>query len=165
MQLEFFTGLTAQIQTNMPNAFKKIGLFNNQFIHSNGTTEEGRNENSFSYPCVYIQFSDFEYKDLLAGVQQFEGNIITHLGFESYLDQDITILQLKQQLFKTVYRFCQGFFTTASRKYENPDYNHNNIQNYQTIYRVGGKDYTGDYRPTLALSSGVTLTISATTSY
>lgn len=166
MELDFITALEAQLKTSMPQ-LKTVARYNNQFAHSNGTTDTGRDNVAFDYPCVFleIEYGADSFKDLLSGVQQVTFNLTTHLGFKSFKNEDLSVLQLKQDLFKNVYRFRQGNFVAISRTNDIPDTNYNNIQIYKTIYRVSGKDFTGDIRPTLPIPTGTTLTVSATTNY
>jgi hypothetical protein len=159
MELELYTALKDEIQTRLPE-IKYVALFNNQFIHSNGVQ---RNENAFLYPCVLLEFSQSNFRDLSQGVQQFDITVTTHLGFESYKDEDTDVLRLKQELYKVVQRFRNGYFSKLTRIAERQDFDHDNIQVFVTEYLTTGKDFDKDTRPTATMSTGTTLTISATT--
>jgi hypothetical protein len=165
MEKELYTALKAEIQSKIPR-IKTVGLFNNQFTHSNGEQKEGRDQNPFLYPACYIQFDygSATFQDYSQGVQHIDSvNVITHLGFESYKNEDLEILQIKQDLFKVIHRFRNEYFAALTRISEEADYNHSNIQVYKTIYRTSGKDFTADIRPTIAIPSGTTISVSAVT--
>lgn len=153
MELELYTALKNEIKTALPE-IKHIGLYNNQFERSNGLNPS---ENAFLYPCVFIQFSQSDFKDLSLGVQQFNLTVTTHLGFESYKNEDTDVLRLKQDLYKVVQRFRNGYFARLSRIAERQDFDHNNIQVYVTDYLTSGKDFDKDIRPTVPISTGTTL--------
>ena len=159
MELGIYTALRTQIETHLGDRIKHVRLFNNQFERSND--DKGGVENAFPYPCVFLQFSDKSFKDLLKGVQQVEMTLTTHLGFESYKTEDTEILQLKQDLYVIVQRFVTGYFDKVTRTSEIQDFDHSNIQVYRTEYRVAGKDYDKDTRATIQVTP--TLTLSATT--
>lgn len=140
MEKELYIALKKEINKKLPK-IKTVGLFNNQF-------ESENKENAFLYPCVFIQFQPNDFKDLSMGVQQFEMTITAHLGFESYKDEDVEILEIKQELYKVMQRFQDGYFSMMTRVAERPNYNHDNIHVYETDYKVTGKDFTADTRNT-----------------
>ncbi len=165
MELELYTALKAEIKNQIPE-IKHVGLFNNQFVHSNGAE---RDEHPFLYPCVFIEFSNQVFTDLLVGVQEVELIVSTHLGFESYKDEDTDILRIKQDLYSVVQRFRNEYFARLTRVAERQDFDHNNIQVYVTDYLTRGKDFTKDLRPTTSVTptlfvSATTITLSALTS-
>lgn len=140
MEKDLYIALKQEINKKLPK-IKTVGLFNNQF-------ENESKENPFLYPCVFIQFTPNSFKDLQQGVQQVDVTLTTHLGFESYKDEDVEMLELKQDLYKVVQRLQNGYGSKLTRDAERPNYNHNNIQVYETDYRVLIKDFTADIRPT-----------------
>ena len=145
MEKDLYTALKAKIQADLP-AIKTVGLYNNQFAM---LLDKEPKERPFLFPAVFIEFSyPYPFKDMLRGVQEFQFIVTTHLGFESYKDQDEQILQIKQDLFSVVQHFQHGYFTKFIRVAQRQDFNHNNTQVYETDYLVGGKDFTADNRPT-----------------
>lgn len=152
MEKEIYIALKQEIESNLPK-LKKVALFNNQF-------ENESVENPFEYPCCFLQFSPVNFKDLTMGVQQVEITLTTHLGFESYKDEDVDVLDLKQELYKVVQRFqyLNGNMSMFTRIAERPNYDHNNIQVYETDYKFTVKDFTADIRPTKTVTATPVIT-------
>ena len=137
MQKQLFIALKTLLEsiTNI----KYVALWNNQF--------ERENENvSFNYPCVFIEFTDIVYTDLLKGIQQVDMNVNLHLGFESYLTEDLDILTLKQTIYSYVNRFessdSSGTSSRLLRRSETQNFDHDNIQEYILTFACSGKDYS-----------------------
>lgn len=148
MELALYTALKTHILNEMGTTLKGgVRLFNNQFENENV-------ENPFLYPIVLLQFQPIEFRELSVGVQQFEMTVTTHLGFESYKDEDTDILTLKQQLYSVVNRFRGGDLNISRllRVAERPNFNHPNILSYETDYSCTGKDFTTDTRPATAVT-------------
>jgi hypothetical protein len=139
VEKELYISLKQEIERELPE-IKTVKLFNNQF-------ENESTENPFLYPCCLLQFQANGFKDLSQGVQQFDMTVTTHLGFESYKDEDVDVLRLKQDLYKVVNRFRNEYFSRLLRVDERPNYNHSNVQVYETDYKTTGKDFTDDIRP------------------
>lgn len=133
-------------------ALKYVRLFNNQFDHEN-------DNEAFLYPCAFIEFEPTECRDLLMGVQQYDFNVVIHLGFESYKTEDIDILDLKQQVYTALHRFnsTTGMFSMFSRASDEENYNHGNVQEYMIKFRVTGKDFDADIGPTTEVTPTLTL--------
>ena len=71
-----------------------------------------------------------------------------HIGFESYKDEDIDVLILKDLIFQQVHKLQNG--TTSSevlRIDERQNYDHSNKQVYEQDYKVTIKDFLADKRP------------------
>ena len=132
---------------------KTVGLWNNQF-------DRESEENAFLYPCVFIEFNNSGFKDLTVGVQQFDSIITLHLGFESYKDEDTFILQLKQDVYKKVHTLqCGVSASKLLRIDERQNFDHSNVQDYQTDYKTTIKDADASPNnlsasPTLTLTTG-----------
>lgn len=139
MERELYIALKNEIKSNLPE-IKTVGLWNNQF-------ENEKEENPFLYPCVFIEMQVTEFRELTNGVQQFDMILTTHLGFESFKDEDLDILRLKQDLFKVVNRFRHDTFSRLLRVQDRPNYSHSNLQVFETDYRTTGKDFATDLRP------------------
>ena len=145
MQLKLYTELKNEIIKKLPS-IKYVGLWNNQFTHENVTVP-------FNYPCVFIGFNNITYIDLLQGVQQCNMNVITYLGFESYKTDDIEILKVKQDLYRVVDGWEQGYWSKLQRSNELQNFDHDNVQCYEIVYNVTGKDFRGDLRPFTPVSA------------
>lgn len=137
--LKLYNDLRTRIEAI--HEIKHVRLFNNQFERENV-------ENAFLYPCCFIEFKPSNYKDLLMGVQQYDLIVTLHLGFESYQDEDTEVLALKQMVYEKVHRFQTEYFSLLSRVEERQNYDHSNIQVYETDYKTTGKDFDADTRPT-----------------
>lgn len=126
---------------------KYVRLWNNQFEH-------GNDNEAFLFPCCLIEFEPTECTDLLNGVQMYNFVVCIHLGFESYKTEDIDILDLKQQVFITLNRFASStnMFSYLSRESETQNFDHDNIQDYQIRFKVTGKDFDGDTRPSTSVT-------------
>jgi hypothetical protein len=153
MELALYTALKTHILTELPE-IKSVRLWNNQ---PNRESEE----NAYLFPIVFLQFSPDAFTELSQGVQQANITVTTHLGFESYKDEDTYILTLKQSLYAAVQRFRDGNFSKLLRIAERPNFDHNNIQIYETDYLTVGKDFTVDLRPSTQVTavSAITATI------
>src|ERR1035437_90707 len=143
MQKDLFQAIKDNINTNLP-AIKSVRLWNNQ-------PNREKVENAFLYPIVFVEFKETSYKPLLLGVEHFQQIVTLHLGFESYLDEDLNILQLKQDLFQVMLLFQQPttaayYFSNLVRLAERQNFDHNNIQMFEIDYLCGGKDFTADIR-------------------
>jgi hypothetical protein len=153
MELGLYKALKNQIQYYLPE-IKTVRLFNEQFLHSNGTGKEGENENAFGYPCVFLQFHTLEASQLSAGVQEFNMTVSSYLGFKSFQTEDTKILELKEKLYYVMQRFQQGNFARLNRTFEYPDSNHGDVQIFKTDYHTRGMD---DFR--YIFNTGDTTTI------
>ncbi len=140
MQLDFYNALKAKIQTLV--GVGTVGLWNNQFSRDDVNVP-------VLYPCVFIEFLDWTYRDFLQGSQEYEGTTRLHLGFETYLTEDTSILQLKQDLHLLVHYFQQGYNTKMLRRNETQNFDHDNVQDYIIDYYVSGKDFTTNKLPTI----------------
>lgn len=137
MQKQLYIALKALLEAI--NGIKYVALWNNQF--------ERENENvSFNYPCVFIEFADINYTELLKGTQQVDMTVNLHLGFESYLTEDLDVLTLKQTIYSAVHLFSSddsnGTSSRLLRRSETQNFDHNNIQEYILSFACSGKDYT-----------------------
>ncbi|MCD6017273.1 MAG: hypothetical protein K0S53_394 [Bacteroidetes bacterium] len=148
MELELFVALKNEIATKLGDKIKHIALWNNQFYHSNVELDE----QAFDYPCVFLEFSQSNFRNLSQGVQQFDITISTHLGFVSFKTDDVEILTIKQELYSVIQRFRNEYFDKLTRVSDRPDYDHDNVQVFVTEYTTTGKDYTKDIRPSVLVT-------------
>lgn len=138
MQLQLYNDLKKWITDRLPD-IKSVGLYNNQFQRENV-------EHPFLYPVVFISFPEVNYTNLSHFVQSCEIKITLYLGFESYKDEDTYILQMKQDLYKCVCKFVSPDFSYPKRISEKENFDHNNINIYETDYMIKGNDFTADDR-------------------
>ena len=141
-QLIIFNELKAQLTAIA--GIKHVALWNNQLEHEN-------EENPFLYPCLFIEFTNENFVDLASGVQQFDSLITLHLGFESYKDEDTSILTLKDLVYSTVHTTQNN---TESSKLlrvgEVQNFDHPNVQLYEIQFKTTIKDFGADERATNA---------------
>lgn len=162
-----FRALKTHILDNMPE-IKGVRLWNSQISH---LLRDKPDENPVLFPCVYIQMTPGNFKDLPVGIQEFDMEITTHLCFKTQITDDETILDLKEELYSTVHRFRFGNYSYLLRRDELPDFDHGNVLDYQTVYTTHGRDYKADKRNldnTIYIDpvvSGVSITFSAVTNY
>lgn len=139
-QLVIFNELKTQLAAIA--GIKHVALWNNQI-------DNEPKEAAFGYPCLFIQFTNDNFVDLANGVQQFDSVITLHLGFESYLDEDASILTLKDLVYATVHK-TQSATTTSEllRVGEEQNFDHSNVQLYEIEFKTTIKDFGADTRPT-----------------
>jgi hypothetical protein len=140
-KLTLFNGIVADLKTIPILANKKVGLWNNQL-------EREGVEQAFLYPNVFIEFlpSD-DYKDRGNTVQDYELTIRFHICFESYKDEDTTILTLIEDVYKKMHYKQYGTFGKIKRRSEDQNFDHSNVQDYMQDYITLGVDYSADSRP------------------
>lgn len=142
MELTLYRAIKTELQSEIPE-IKTVGLYNNQFMH---LLRDNTKQNPFLFPACFIQMKPYNFKDLSGGVQEFEMDLTTHLGFESHTDQDEEILEIKQRLYLVLQRFQSEYFARLSRTNEQPDFDFGNFQVYKTTYHTRGLDYGKDTR-------------------
>lgn len=142
-----YTEIKAKLETI--TSLKYVRLWNNQFEHEN-------DNETFLYPCAFIEFEPTECRDLLSGVQQYDFKVSIHLGFESYKTEDLDILDLKQEIYIKIGNFnsSTGLFSIFIRESDTQNFNHDNIQEYIITFRCTCKDFDADTRP----NTNVTIT-------
>jgi hypothetical protein len=139
MEKEFFINLKKQIQLYLPE-IKHIARWNNQFVRSNGTGKDGRKEKAFDYPVVFIQFNDAEFRQLSLGIQEFDIEVTTHLGYKSFETEDEDVFDLKERLYYACQRFQQDNWARLSRVKETFDTDHDDVSVILTQYHTRGID-------------------------
>ena len=133
--------------SNLKPVLKAISGIKNVALWNNQPANEPK-ENAFLYPAVFLEFMPTEYRPLLNGVQEYDQILRLHICFESYKDEDITILDLTQEVFKAVHFWQNGYDTKLIRVAEEPNYDHDNVQDFMQDYAYLGKDFAADKRPT-----------------
>jgi hypothetical protein len=123
---------------------KYVALWNNQFERENVNV-------SFNYPCCFIEFDNIGYKELLNGVQTVDMSVKIHLGFESYKNEDLDVLDLKQSVYHALhtlsFKDSNGTSSKLLRRAETQNFDHTNIQEYILDFACGGKDYSLELEP------------------
>jgi hypothetical protein len=114
---------------------KKVFLWNNQL-------ERESEENAFLYPAIGIEFlpSNYTDKGKLAVSQQYDLTVRLHICFESYKDEDTTILTLADTVWQTVHNKQYGTFGKLLRRNEEQNFDHPNVQDYIQDYATSGND-------------------------
>ena len=114
---------------------KHVALWNNQLEREN-------EENPFLYPAIFIEFmpSTFRDKGKYAVSQEYDMTVRLHVCFESYLDEDTTILTLLDNVWQKVPAKQYGIFGKLLRRNEEQNYDHPNVQVYIQDYNTLGND-------------------------
>jgi len=114
---------------------KHVALWNNQLEREN-------EENPFLYPAIFIEFlpSTFRDKGKFAVSQEYDMIVRLHVCFESYLDEDTTILTLLDSVWQTVHNKQYSTFGKLLRRNEEQNFDHPNVQVYIQDYATLGND-------------------------
>lgn len=117
------------------NGIKHVALWNNQLEREN-------EENPFLYPAIFIEFlpSTFRDKGKFAVSQEYDMTVRLHVCFESYLDEDTTILTLLDSVWQTVHTKQYDIFGKLLRRNEEQNFDHPNVQVYIQDYSTLGND-------------------------
>ncbi len=117
------------------NGIKHVALWNNQLEREN-------EENPFLYPAIFIEFlpSTFRDKGKFAVSQEYDMTVRLHVCFESYLDEDTTILTLLDSVWQTVHTKQYDIFGKLLRRNEEQNFDHPNVQVYIQDYATLGND-------------------------
>lgn len=106
-------------------------LFNSQF-------DEMDNENTFPFPCAFIEFTNLDWLTKSEGYQEADTTIRIHLGFESLKTEELDILDLNEDVHAALQRLeVKDLFTPLDRSFEGQDTNHDNVivwlMDYETL--------------------------------
>lgn len=168
MEKELYINLKAQIEKYLPE-LKYVALYNNQFDRSNGTGQDGRKEKAFDYPCVFIQFTNSNFRQLSLGVQEYDVEVTVHLGFKSFLNEDLEILDLKERLYWVCQRFQEGSYARFSRVSEEWSWDHDDVSVLKMQFHTYGKDFNryvfSDGTYTQDTLTGITDTVTAVSGF
>jgi hypothetical protein len=117
------------------NGVKTVFLWNNQLEREN-------EEQPFLYPAIGIEFlpSNFRDKGRQATSQEYDMIVRLHILFESYLDEDVSILTLTDSVWQTVQNKRYGTFGSLLRRNEEQNFDHPNVQDYIQDYATLGND-------------------------
>ena len=145
MQLEVYTTIFNRLTAyKSALGIKTIGLWNNQF-------DREKENVSFGYPAVFVEFANTSYEDLLNGRQRYDMDVNIHIGFESYKTEDTDILTLKQSINAILHTYSNAtsqYETRLLRRSESQNFDHDNVQDYIITYHVTGKDFGVTTLPT-----------------
>jgi hypothetical protein len=115
---DFYLAVRAQLETA---GVKHVRLYNSQF-------DEMDNENTFAFPCAFIEFTQLDWLTKSEGYQEADTVVRIHVGFESVKTEELEILDLLE----TIHSNLQGlhnpeYFTPLDRAFEGQDTNHDNV--------------------------------------
>lgn len=114
---------------------KHVALWNNQLEHEN-------EENPFLYNAIFIELLQSNYRDKgkFATSQEYDMIVRLRICFESYLDEDVTILDLLDSVWQKVHTKQYGVFGKLLRRNEEQNFDHPNVQVYIQDYATLGND-------------------------
>lgn len=124
---------------------KYVARYNNQF------NNEKKNV-AFGYPCILIEILPREHRELLMGVQQYDIDVVLHIGFTNLETNNIDVFEFKKNVYLKVNNLQSGFFSMLTRSSEEPDYDHDNVEVFKQTYFATGKDFDSDSRATTSAS-------------
>lgn len=138
------------------NGVKKVFLWNNQL-------ERESEENPFLYPSIGVEFLPSNYRDKgkLASSQEYDLTVRLHILFESYLDEDTSILTLTDSVWQKVHTKQYGVFGKLLRRNEEQNFDHPNVQDYIQDYATLGNDNLTTDTTTTTLTPVITADIVA----
>ena len=133
------------------NGIKHVALWNNQLEREN-------EENPFLYPAIFIEFLPSNYRDKgkFAVSQEYDMTVRLHVCFESYLDEDTTILTLLNSVWQATHNKQYSTFGKLLRRNEEQNYDHPNVQVYIQDYATLGNDNKTTDTTTATLSPVIT---------
>ncbi len=140
MLKEFYTELKSNIFTYLPE-IKTVARWNNQFEHSNGTGKDGRDETAFNYPAIFIEFNNFDFRQLSLGVLEYDFDCTLHIGVKSLKKDNEEIFEFLERVYYVTQRFQSGSSARLSKVSETWDTNHNNITIISSVYTGYNKEY------------------------
>lgn len=106
-------------------------LFNSQFDNMD-------DENTFPFPCVFVEFLQLDYTAKALGTQEADARIRLHVGFESLKTEELAILDLLEAIQGTLQGFTDdATFSPLNRVFEGQDVNHDQVivwlMDYETL--------------------------------
>jgi hypothetical protein len=127
MNKSLFTDIKTRIETQCPNDIFHVDLWNNQ-LNKEST------EKAFNYPAAFIDFSSLIYRSESAGVQKLDYEITIHCAF-AQLDDSLLILDTVQKVVRSLHGWAPASSTNLSRTEENPDTDHDNVIDWQIVFK------------------------------
>jgi len=99
-QSVFYTALQTKILTDVTEV-KYCKLWNNQLPYN-------EKQESFEFPCVFIEFANIESMDFTAGVMCYKLTMLFHIGISNYELEDLSIFELKDKIDKAITNTLPG---------------------------------------------------------
>lgn len=132
-KLTLYNGIKADLEAII--GIKHVALWRNQLEREN-------EEQPFLYPAIFVEFlpSNYQDKGNKAQSQQYDLTVRLHICFESYVDEDTTILTLVDSVWQTIHKKQYGTFGQLLRRNEDQNFDHSNIQDYIQDYATLGND-------------------------
>lgn len=87
--------ITALVDGNGDPLVKTCMLWNNQLPYN-------KEEQSFEFPAVFIEYAQLESVTLQAGINMYATLVRFHLGFENYMLEDLTMFDVKDAIDKAI---------------------------------------------------------------
>lgn len=121
---ELYKSIKGIIDTN--TCIKHFGLFNSQFDNMG-------EENTFPFPCVFLEFLEINSLSIQEGAQQSEITLRVHIGFESIATEDLELFDIVEDVHVALQGFSKkdeqdkDVFTPLERTSETQDTNHDNV--------------------------------------
>jgi hypothetical protein len=136
------------------SGIKHVALWRNNLERENV-------ENPFLCPAIFVEFLPSVYRDKGKGAssQEYDLTIRLRIVFESYLDEDTTILTLVDNVWQTVHTKQYGIFGKLLRRNEEQDFDHDNVQVYIQDYATLGNDNLTTNTTTATLTPVITADI------
>jgi hypothetical protein len=150
IKIELYKGIRNQLlnlvytkEDNTTDKIKTVALWRNQLARES-------EEIPFLYPAVFIEFLESSYMESSSKIYQtVEMTVRLHICFESYLTEDLDILNLTNKVFSTLQLKQFETYGLLKRRSEDQNFDHPNVQDYIQDYDVSlGKDYGAE--PTFA---------------
>lgn len=152
---DFYLALRALILDN--TSVKHCQLYNSQF-------QEISTENTFLFPCVFIEFTAIEWQTRALGRQEADTTIRLHVGFESLATEELVILDLLDEIHAVLQGFCiADLINPLDRVFEGQDTNHDNVIVWLLDYNTLLFDNAGNRANKLVLTTLTELEIDADT--
>lgn len=119
---------------------KHVRLYNDQF-------ENMDKENTFAFPCVFVQFANLDWSTETEGIQKGATIIRLHVGFESLATEELDKFDVIDD---EIHKYIEGLegvdFTKLSRISEEQDINHDNVYVWLMDYSTEILDCSGSRR-------------------
>lgn len=144
---ELYMAVKDKLESN--TAVKHVRLFNSQF-------DEMDREDTFPFPCVFVEFTTLQYVTKAEGLQEADAVIRLHVGFESLATEELEILDLIDDIHEDMQGFAKtDLFTPFDRVFEQQDPNHDNVIVWMMDYETLLSDLSGHRKNRLRRIEGI----------
>lgn len=131
---ELIIEIRDKIQESLPE-IKHVAVWNNQVAQ----LEAGDNW-AFALPAVFIQLDVNDIVQLGRYAEEYDLRVIIHIVQEFYngdrMDENLTIFDLKQKVFKAIKNLHGETSSTLTRVGEEQDFDHTNIYHFIQTYQT-----------------------------